>query len=330
MKLDAQKNRSLTKQYPFVSAILLTKMEPVGTGIGADVDDLVINVEKADGDLMYRQANNTGLGDSSFTFSTRKNRKDQVMRQGEYLFAISTTGEIINRVDWPKNDEEARGRDEVYGSSVLWGTKLGENHYTNCICNVTEYLVWVTVKAWHKDTKNDDGPESRFGELCDRSVMMTIYTEPEIGFSRLREHSCPQENLYLNSNVVMKAMVNNNRDLIAICGRLDELCRLFQDEVYFNGMKKVFDKGEYRGASGQFGSVKVLCAEMCGYDRVMLEDSVSWISLQLRPEATMMYVLGMGGTLPQLRNLIKSVAKSWNEKPEQRKMFRPDKEVSVM
>jgi hypothetical protein len=128
----------------------------------------------------------------------------------------------------------------------------------------------------------------------------------------------------------MQAFFDNNRDVTIIGGRLDELCRLFQEDVYFNGMKDILDQGNNRGASGQFGSVKVLCAEMCGYDRVMLEDAMSWMSFQLRPEAKMMYVLGMNGTLPQLRNLVKNVIKMWNEKPECRASFVPDKNVSVL
>lgn len=43
-----------------------------------------------------------------------------------------------------------------------------------------------------------------------------------------------------------------------------------------------------------------------------------------------MYVLGQQGTLPQIRNLVRTVVRMWREKPEQRAAFKPDKKVSVM
>ncbi len=113
-------------------------------------------------------------------------------------------------------------------------------------------------------------------------------------------------------------------------GMLYEMCITFQDEVYFDGMKAVLDDGEFRGASGQFGSVKVLCAEMCGYDRVMLEDANSYVTFQLRPGSKHMYVLGQQGTLPQIRNLVRTVVRMWREKPELRAAFKSDKKVSVI
>jgi hypothetical protein len=111
---------------------------------------------------------------------------------------------------------------------------------------------------------------------------------------------------------------------------LYEMCITFQDEVYFNGMKAILDGSKYRGASGQFGSVKVLAAEMCGYDRVMLEDAVSYVTFQLRPDSEHMYVLGQQGTLPQIRNLVRTVVRMWNRRPELREAFKPDENVSVM
>ena len=158
MNPNASKNRQLIKQYPFVSDILSTGMEPYANIIdeAKRVDDLTIRVEKADGDLMFRRANNVGLGDSSCIFQFNGNRKNQVMRQGEYLFAIDSKGKIINRVNWPRNDEEKRKTGEVYGWSALWAVRstspFGKPSYTNPIWDKVEQLVWVTVEVWHTDT----------------------------------------------------------------------------------------------------------------------------------------------------------------------------------
>lgn len=335
MRVNAKKNQDLLKQYPFVSQIIAEPMEPFDDLGGAGIDDLTIRVEKADGDLMFRHANNVGLGDSSCIFQFKGNRKDQVMRRGEYLFAVDDKGKILNRVNWPRNDEEQRKTGEViYGWTALWTERFtfpgGTRGYSNPIWNKVKCLVLVTVEAWHMDTRNDDVPSGRFGEFRDRSVHVTIYGEPGQGFEKLQEESSVYTNLSLDIRLMTRGVVEHDYDIVSIGGMLYEMCITFQDEVYFNGMKDVLDNGESRGASGQFGTVKVLCAEMCGYDRVMLEDAASYVTFQLRPGSKHMYVLGQQGTLPQIRNLVRTVVRMWNQKPELRAAFKPDKNVSVM
>ncbi len=251
------------------------------------------------------------------------------MRRGEYLFAIDKHRRIINRVDWPRNMDEQRACGEVYGWSALWETKHSDGSYSDPIYEKVRFLVWVTVQAWHKDTRDDDASDGRFGDFLERHLKVTIYDEPSEGFEKLQEESSIYENLRLDNQTFIRGTLDKNHDIVTLNGHLGELCRLFQDDVYFNGMKNILDNSKFRGASGEFGSVKVLVAEMCGYDRVMLEDAMSYITFQLRPEAKMMYVLGMDGTLPQLRYLVKTVVKFWS-KPELREAFKPDKNVSVM
>jgi len=240
-----------------------------------------------------------------------------------------------NRVNWPRNDEEKRKTNgEIYGWSALWAGRStfpnGEPCYTDPIWNKVKYLVWVTVEAWHVDTKNDDAPGGRFGEFRDRSVHITIYGAPEQGFEKLQDESSVYSNLLLDSRLMTRGVIKKDHDIVSMGGMLYEMCITFQDEVYFSGMKDVLDNGKFRGASGQFGTVRVLCAEICGYDRVMLEDSASYVTFQLRPGSKHMYVLGQRGTLPQIRNLVRTVVRMWREKPELRASFKPDKEVSVM
>lgn len=335
MKVSARKNRQLIKQYPFVQDILSFQMEPLGfergLHLGKGVDDLTIKVQKADGDLLFRRADNIGLGDNGHTFTFEGPRKDQVGKRGEYIFAIDAKGKILNRFVWPHNRKEQGGKRLSYAWAVLWTERTtfanGEHGYTNPIWDKVECLVWVTVKAWYTGTKDLDQP---FGEFVDRSMDITIYGKPRQGFKKLQEEANVYENLYLNSNTLTEGALDKDYDIISIGGQLSELCRLFQDEVYFNGMKEVLDKGNVRGASGTLGSVKVLVGEMCGYDRVQLEDSSNWVSFQLRPGSKNMYVLGVGGTLPQIRRLIKSAVKTWIDKPEVRTAFKPDQKVSVL
>jgi len=340
MKPNSRKNRKLLTQYPFVDVILKRRMVPDAPWVSgsyeenmADAthfDNLTIRVEKADGELMFRRADNVGQGDYSCIFRTGSKHKGQVMRRGEYLFAVNATSQVVNRVNWPRNDAERKTMGEIYGWTVLWKTRTTDGFYTNPIWNEVKYLVWVTVEAWHKDTGNDDGPESRFGEFVDRSARVTIYREPDEGFEKLQDASNVYEHLRLDSRLMTRGMIDKDRDILMMTGMLGELCITFQDEVYFNGMKDILDRGDLRGASGQFGAVKVLCAEMCGYDRVTLEDNSSYVTFQLSPESKHMYVLGQNGTLPQIRNLVRTVVQMWREKPELRTTFKPDGQVSVI
>lgn len=341
MRPNASKNQELIKQYPFMDRILDQWMEPYADWNRAAkdakrIDDLTIKVEKADSDLMFRRADNVGLGDSSCIFQFKGNRKDQVMRRGEYAFAVNKDGRIINRLDFPRNDDERRkSLNEVYAWWVLWKTRQlnasGTGYlHSDTIWKETKYIVWVTVEAWHTDTKNDDAPGSRFGEFRDRAIHVTIFGEPDEGFKELQTNANVYQNLWLDTRVMTRGVLDKDHDIVSIGGMLYEMCITFQDEVYFNGMKDVLDNGEFRGASGQFGTVKVLCAEMCGHDRVMLEDSASYVTFQLRPGSKHMYVLGQQGTLPQIRNLVRTVVRMWREKPELHAAFKPDKNILVM
>jgi hypothetical protein len=344
MDPNAPKNLGLIKQFPFVADILKRRMLPDAPhakrpyaemmNMATSVDDLTIRVEKADGDLMFRRAVNVGIGDGSYFIQTGGKRKGQVMRQGEYLFAIDDNGAIVNRVNWPRNEEEQRQVGNVYGWAALWNGRKkasdGKLHYFDPIKDKVKHLVWVTVAAWHMDTKDEGAIDGRFGAFVDRSISVTIYGEPKEGFEALSENSSVYTNLSLDNKTMIRGMIERDHDIITLQGMLHELCISFQDDVYFKGMLKILDDSEYRGASGQFGAVKVLGAEMCGYNRIMLEGSECYITFQVRPESKQMYVLGQQGTLPRIRELVRTVVRMWNEGPEMRAQFKPDKKVSVM
>lgn len=326
MRPNARKNSDLIAQYHFIYEILHQyRLEPFGRD-AFGVDDLTIKVEKADGDLLYRVGDNVGLENNGCLLGTKGSHDSLVGKQGEYLFAVDGDYQIINRVVWPRGRDAARGKPTIYGLHALWSVNLGDGMLSGYIGEKTKFLVWVTVQAWHQGTGNIENP---FGKFCSRSVHVTVYGEPDEGFEKLREHSSVYENLFLNSSTLMRGVLDKDFDIITMGGQLAELCQFFQDEVYFNGMKDILDQGKFRGASGQFGAVNVMVAEMCGYDRVMLQDNRCWVSFQLRPEAKTMYVLGCGGTLPQIRCLTRSAIETWRSQ-DNRAGFKSDKNVSVM
>jgi hypothetical protein len=195
--------------------------------------------------------------------------------------------------------------------------------------------VWVTVEEWYE--RIPEGPLGRPGSPIDISAAITIYQKPDQGFIKLLEESSEYKNLLIDSSLITRVVCRVTQNIstseyriIVIEGMLGEMCRQFQDRVYFNGMKEIRESGKYRGASGKFGNVEVLCTELCEYDRVMLQDQHSWVTFQQRPGDEHMYVLGQCGTVPQIRNLVDTVIRMWNENPETRTEFTTNPYVSVI
>ena len=307
----------------------MRKLEPFGEGDNGH-DDLTIRVEEADGHLMYRRADNIGLtGGTSFGLPDTESRENQVMRKGEYLFTVNKRGVIINQLGWPRNFEERKERfgDQIFGYLSLFDT-VRPNRETNAldycdpIFEKVKYLVWATVYTWHADTKNE---YNRFGKLKDRSIRITIYSEPVQGFKNLFEGSHMFDYLVLSGRLVIPGLFRGDQNMIQADRMINDLCAEFQDKVFFKGMKETFDSFD-RGASGMFNEVKVLCLETCGCIRVMLEDSSSYAEFLLSSDRTKMHVGGFGGTLSKIRNLVQTIIRLW-EDPQNRNKFKPDEIV---
>jgi hypothetical protein len=330
MKLDCPKNRKLIKQFPFVKKILDDWIGPyAGWNENAKdarrVDRLIVRVQKADGDLLFRVADNVGLSNNGFIFSTKSDREGQVMRRGEYIYATNKGGKIINRLSWIGENNPER-ESPMYAKEIFWQFSPKRSN-PNFILKGVGCLVWVTVEAWHKHNKND--PQNPFGEFCDRSITITIYLEPNCGYHDLLENSNVYQNLRLNTKVLTQGDFDKDIAIITIHGQLAELCVLFQDDVYFNGMKEAYDKIRTKGASIEGSPVKILLYEACGYQRIMLEDAEAYITLQIRPGANHLYVLGCDGTLPQIRHIVKTAVNFWKNHPDCQNAIKSNKDVSL-
>ncbi len=338
MNPTTDKIQKLIARYPFLTEVMQLPLHPVAPVKGLrQIDDLSIKVEKADAFLMYRQANNTGLElnsrSSSWIAPFEGPRKDQAGRRGEYMLAIDHKGKIVNRIEWPRSRFEDGAKQPVYGWHVFWTGKTrcadGSIGYTNPIWNQVKYLVWVTVHTWHTSIKGFEGKP--FGDFIERTMNVTIYTAPKQGFEALEEEANVYEHLHLNNDVTLKGMFRNDRDIMYITGMLMELCHQFKTDVYDNGMRAVADSHPTHriAASGQFGSVGIMVAELCGYERIQLDDDSSRISLQIAPGSTHAHVHSMDGKLPQLRNLIRTANEYWNHRPGGRDSFIYNEQVRV-
>jgi len=336
MKPTADKNRKLISQYPFLKAIIGAPLDPMSPSVfeSDTVADLTIKVEKADANLMYRQGKNTGLednrnGSTSWSMPMEGPRNGQAGKRGNFLFAVGESGGILHQLDW-KNETP---KQPMYGWNALWtGTRTyakGGKGYTDPIWKETKYLVWVTVEAWYKFIKGFE--VTPFGDFIDRTMTITIYSAPEQGFEKLQEEANVYEHLWLDNDVILRGSMRNDHDILYINGMLAELCHQFKTDVYDNGMRDIADSHpQHRIAgSGNFGPVKVLVGEMCGYERIMLGDDFSYITFQIRPGFTHAYVLGMQGRLPQLRHLVRIVINDWNHREGARQAFSYDQKVTV-
>ena len=332
MKPTAQKNQKLIAQYPFLEGIIGAPLDPVTPDAfdGDTVSDLTIKFEKADANLMYKQGKNTGLenrnGSSSWSMPMEGPRDGQAGKRGHFLFAVDHSGAIINELDW-KNE---KSKEPIFSWHVLWGQKFGPDHFSENLYDQVKYLVWVTVEAWYEFIKGfEDTP---FGDFIDRTMAVTVFTAPEQGFSKLQEEANVFEHLWIDNDVIMRGSMRNDHNILYITGMLAELCHQFKTDVYDNGMQEIADSHpKHRiAASGQFGPVEVLVAEMCGYERIQLDTDTCNISFQIRPGSTSAYVYGTQGRLPQLREMVRTVIHYWNHREGGRSDFSYNEQVSVM
>lgn len=316
----------LLNQYFFLQKILESDLEPRIPKMSEGFHDLSIKVEKIDCKLLFRQAQNAGLGqDNSFTVNLETFiSSGLIAKKGEYLFALGENNLILNRLDWPKDDAERNRMGEIYAQAVFYTQRDEHGHYSGQIHDQVKFLVWITIHEWHKDTfmEND-----RFGQYGHTDVQLTVYKTPDCGIRALHGELDFADHLTLNIGVLMRAAVRHDNQITTLSGRLEELCRLFEDDVYQNGMKELFEAGEHEGASGQFGSIAILCHQASGMLSIRLQDPYCDISLRQYSTQKHMSVRAMNGTLTELRRLIKLMVKMWNEQPECRSSLKTDKEI---
>jgi hypothetical protein len=306
MKIDSRKNMKLMRQYPFVVDII----EQIGK---SSITNLIIKVQKADADLMYRQPCNSGsIIDEVLTGS------DRILKREEFLLAIGDDGLVINRVDWPKSEDEKHKNMNLFGCAVLYVKgDADQGNDVKYIGDAIKYLVWVTVDGRYMKTNPSETLQSGIGKLIDCAVAVIIYKKPAQGFADLETHSRRTDNLIITGDTLTYGVIKNDYEMIKIGGRLDELCQTFCEDVFVNGMyAQVVDSDCF--FSGRFGSVEAIYYQ----SQIKLRDSQSWITFQIASEDHL-YIYDMHGRFPELRNLIRSVVRVW-QNSENRANFKLD------
>jgi hypothetical protein len=233
MTATSSKNRALIKQFPFLETVLEATCY-YGDSKKRSVE---IKVERADHYLMFGRAFNFGFTDNRCVVSRDSSRSGQIMRQHEFVIAFDSFGEALNVQHWP--DREKISEHLFFLKEVFFAESCA-------IHQKTENLVWVTAKSWHEDKGEEcKFPDSRFGDLVDYSVSVTIHRRPKhCGFQELSVEAKLDQHLKLEKVLLEDAKVRIARsgdsapgsnvyragtdiELVEIWGALKELGRIF-------------------------------------------------------------------------------------------------------
>ncbi len=326
-----QENRDFFDNFPFAVNVL---QNPREHGIYLmdenglkDNDELAIEFKVADGRLLFRQNLNGGLAGSFSCYrSMEKNRENQVGASQNVLFATDANGQVLRVLHWPNSDE-----DEKYGESEpVFARNIFFKHDSRSnLFDKIAFLVLLESDEWCLDTKNNDVPRGRFGELQSREVKITVYHEPSCGFGKLLRQSNIYEHLHLNNTILSGGTIRKNIDILCINGHLAEMCIQFQMQVYDNGMRSLYENDFTRGFSLSFSEdEKILVYEIAGIRKVQLENKDALISFHAKNDYKNLYFYSCQGTLPDIRKLVLDVIRKWHN-PEVRKRFQPDNSVGL-
>ena len=311
--------RKQEETYPFLSTIFGMDLEPLGIIQPDIIDRLQVFEDTADGGLMFRQANNLGLGDNRFFYTFRKTGpRRQITRQGEYVF-VADEVRILYGKKWPRNEEERRKRGEYYARDALLGSDGSAE--TATLMDKARYLVWVTAAVVHLDTRNDEAPESRFGKLMRRMLDITVYRAPREGWRRLYEESTPEDFLNLNERVCTRAILDGDREVLRLEEGIEELRKDFYEKVFQKGLGEIL-RAEGAAMAGSFGSLRMSYEAKGGFGKLLLEDAGSWIVFGVSRRQRCFTVISHWGRLSQLRSLVRGMIVAWNESPGAKLLFR--------
>lgn len=329
MKPDGRKNRALRQQYPFVDKLLSEKyvLEPYGAPEQNRVDDLSITVQRADGDLLFRRADNIGLGDHAFLAEVTRRRRNQLGRRGEAIFAIGDHGQILNQLRWPRNPDDHPkvvadpkhgqfAREVFNGGHRRYVAETGSMPWVDSYLEETHCLVWVTVETWHLKTGKHDQPGDQFGELQERTMAITIYLAPREGFLALATRARLEDHLQLNTRVLCTAALNKNMEEWRLGGNLDELVFWFAELAYLRGIRQFLNTHLW-GTTLHCGPVRLLAKQGNNNHRMILLCGGDWLHLKrdlTNPDHDLR-VLDFKGTIPRLRAMVLQAANTMASNP---------------
>ncbi len=303
--------KELAEKFPALENILALELEP-WSGESVRFDRVTVRVEPASRELLFRRGANVALGrDRRYLFNKKQGNGKRVGRRGEYLFAVDGEHRVANCLIWPQDNPERRRAGDPFVREIFFQEDPGGGPLFEQVA----YLVWVTVEECYAPTER-----GTFGELCGRTAIVTVFPSPTGGFRRLYDEANYEEDLYLNNRIITEPFALNDPNIVTIRERLSELCRLFQENVYENGLRTLIADGGASRLSNRYGAVLLTCDAGAGPRRFVLETPGCWIGLGLGSRGELV-IRSVGGTLASLRTMIETVVEIWSTEPQMRYLY---------
>jgi len=142
-------------------------------------------------------------------------------------------------------------------------------------------------------------------------MKVTIYKPPRDGWSGLYRRARLGDT-YLTTRPLLRGIVSNDPDWLAISDRLDQLAEAFESRVYLKGMRDKIDSSEMKGMASQWGNVKVMTYAALGRVMITLDEPRYQITFMAAEDGEpRMGINAVDGPLPQLERIVKTVIKGW-------------------
>jgi hypothetical protein len=299
--------KKLQEQFPVISLLENTAY------IFGKTDKLRIFVQRADPELLYRQADNTD-GTRSYCGNEKDYRGSREEKACGVAIMPDGSHKIVFRMIWGDRSNRRRVRDGFDSEKV-------------------DHVLWITTYVWHKPaTEEQERNGTYLGEKVETERIYTVYLAPKNGgFAKLRETADLGKNVELSTHMMMQGVLDHNEEFEQVSAKLSALAHRFENEVYLRGLKKLVQKSKKRGMSGTFDGVLLMSWVMAGRIMVTLEapslryprvkNSFTVIGCDPPGEARFGWQ-SVHATLDQATELMNRVIACWATLSDERKAFR--------
>lgn len=288
-----EKNGKLLAQYPVIAEMLKT----IGCDRKEPESSLRIRVERMDPNLLYymgervdgeqvRLVGRNGLVGTKF---------EQVLYWDK---ACTSLGWLI----WDKG----------YHRVNIW--------FQDRTKEQIDQLQWITKVMtidWHKEKRPTNGSNSRLGEQVSTCQYITLYLLPKKGIHELLARTQLMVNVHVNTNDLIKGVLNEDVGYQVFSRDLHELIAKFIFGVFVRGLDRIIVENRLRGMSGKFGDVTLRSWHMCGRIKMTLERGQSRLTIIAcdgdNPHAGLDAI---EATFPEAKRMIETVVYEWKKLPK--------------
>lgn len=315
-----KKQREQIDEFPFLRSILDDPLEPISVGEDHDVviNSLKITLERPDPYLMLRQGRSIGVGNDKYEKERSGKFAGKIVRQGEYLYAISDENMVIDCFDWAEVGASVVTGKPTYAKDILRTIKPRGKFLTQSINPMITRLVWVRVKTWHDSIvcKEDGWPN--YSRPLHRSVIISVYSQTDVGFDSIEARANLHNHWKITDEVIHNAILQRGIAETMIYGNIMEMCTQFVNRVYLAGLRDLAYPKDAHHANGRgsFDYVKVCVSEQGNIEHITLVSHSSFLSFQVRKTDILDSVVlpdlrEFSGYLPEFRNMILTVTDIW-------------------